>query len=140
MGLKTCCPSVLAGTYAILPDLPAVGGNEGVAQVVEVGSQVKSLKTGNWVIPKESSLGNSHLLLHGWDHMVTTVSPHYQFSTFGSTGTWRTEAVLAEDDVISLPNDIPLLSAATLGVNPCTAFRMLLDFEDLKPGKLVYIQ
>lgn len=49
-------------------------------------------------------------------------------------GTWRTEAVLAEDDVISLPNNIPLLSAATLGVNPCTAFRMLSDFEDLKPG------
>lgn len=43
-------------------------------------------------------------------------------------------AVLAEDDVISLPNNIPLLSAATLGVNPCTAFRMLADFEDLKPG------
>lgn len=42
--------------------------------------------------------------------------------------------MLAEDDVISLPNDIPLLSAATLGVNPCTAFRMLSDFEDLKPG------
>lgn len=50
------------------------------------------------------------------------------------TGTWRTEAVLAEDAIISLPNDIPLLCAATLGVNPCTAFRMLSDFEDLKPG------
>lgn len=66
-GLKTCClpNSVFAGTYAILPDLPAVGGNEGVAQVVEVGSQVKSLKAGDWVIPKEASLGNLLLLLHG---------------------------------------------------------------------------
>lgn len=52
-----------------------------------------------------------------------------------TTGTWRTEAVLAEDALISLPNDIPLLCAATLGVNPCTAFRMLSDFEDLKPGE-----
>ncbi|XP_074538803.1 enoyl-[acyl-carrier-protein] reductase, mitochondrial [Halichoeres trimaculatus] len=100
--------NMIQGTYAILPDLPAVGGNEGVAQVVEVGSQVKSLKTGDWVIPKDAGLG-----------------------------TWRTEAVLAEDDVISLPNTIPLLSAATLGVNPCTAFRMLSDFEDLKPGDSV---
>lgn len=49
--------SVFSGTYAILPDLPAVGGNEGVAQVVEVGSQVKSLKTGDWVIPKDAGLG-----------------------------------------------------------------------------------
>lgn len=56
------------------------------------------------------------------------------FCTSVMAGTWRTEAVLAEDAVISLPNDIPLLCAATLGVNPCTAFRMLSDFEDLKPG------
>ncbi|KAM6910523.1 enoyl-[acyl-carrier-protein] reductase, mitochondrial [Xenentodon cancila] len=100
--------NMIQGTYAILPDLPAVGGNEGVAQVLEVGSQVKSLQTGDWVIPRDAGLG-----------------------------TWRTEAVLAEADVISLPSDIPLLSAATLGVNPCTAFRMLSDFEDLKPGDTV---
>lgn len=100
--------NMIQGTYAILPDLPAVGGNEGVAQVLEVGNQVKSLKTGDWVIPKDAGLG-----------------------------TWRTEAVLPEKDVISLPNNIPLLSAATLGVNPCTAFRMLSDFEDLKPGDSV---
>lgn len=36
--------------------------------------------------------------------------------------------------MIAVPNNIPLLSAATLGVNPCTALRMLTDFEDLKPG------
>ncbi|XP_056300130.1 enoyl-[acyl-carrier-protein] reductase, mitochondrial isoform X1 [Pseudoliparis swirei] len=100
--------NMIQGTYAILPDLPAVGGNEGVAQIVEVGGQVTSLKAGDWVIPKDAGLG-----------------------------TWRTMAVLAEDDVISLPNNIPLLSAATLGVNPCTAFRMLADFEDLKPGDSV---
>ena len=58
----------------------------------------------------------------------------YRVCAFVWVGTWRTEAVLAENDVISLPNDIPLLSAATLGVNPCTALRMLSDFEDLKPG------
>lgn len=43
--------------------------------------------------------------------------------------------MVAEDAVISLPKDIPLLCAATLGVNPCTAWRMLLDFEELKPGE-----
>ncbi|XP_075907074.1 enoyl-[acyl-carrier-protein] reductase, mitochondrial [Nelusetta ayraudi] len=100
--------NMIQGTYAILPDLPAVGGNEGVAEVMEVGSQVKGLKVGDWVIPRDAGVG-----------------------------TWRTEAVLAEDAIISLPNDIPLLCAATLGVNPCTAFRMLSDFEDLKPGDCV---
>ncbi|XP_077383944.1 enoyl-[acyl-carrier-protein] reductase, mitochondrial isoform X2 [Festucalex cinctus] len=100
--------NMIQGTYAILPDLPAVGGNEGVAQVVEVGGQVTSLQIGDWVIPRDAGLG-----------------------------TWRTAAVLAEEDVISVPADIPLLAAATLGVNPCTAFRMLADFEDLQPGDSV---
>lgn len=64
--MKTCClsDSLLSGTYAILPDLPAVGGNEGVAQIVEVGSQVKSLRVGDWVIPKDAGLGKIHLNLH----------------------------------------------------------------------------
>lgn len=57
--LKMRClsESVFSGTYAILPDLPAVGGNEGVANVVEVGSQVKTFKAGDWVIPKDAGLG-----------------------------------------------------------------------------------
>ncbi|XP_061919951.1 enoyl-[acyl-carrier-protein] reductase, mitochondrial isoform X2 [Entelurus aequoreus] len=100
--------NMIQGTYAILPELPAVGGNEGVGQVVEVGSQVTSLQIGDRVIPKDASLGM-----------------------------WRTAAVVKEDAVISVPNDIPVLCAATLGVNPCTALRMLSDFERLKPGDSV---
>ncbi|CAL1610331.1 unnamed protein product [Knipowitschia caucasica] len=100
--------NMIQGTYAILPDLPATGGNEGVGEVSEVGCGVTSLKPGDWVIPKDAGLG-----------------------------TWRTAAVFSEDDVVSLPNDLPLLAAATLGVNPCTAYRMLADFEDLKPGDTV---
>lgn len=50
---------MFTGTYSILPDLPAVGGNEGVAQVVEVGSKVKSLKLGDWVIPRDAGLGKN---------------------------------------------------------------------------------
>ncbi|XP_062848241.1 enoyl-[acyl-carrier-protein] reductase, mitochondrial [Trichomycterus rosablanca] len=100
--------NMIQGTYAILPDLPAVGGNEGVGQVLEVGSHVNTIRVGDWVIPRDAGLG-----------------------------TWRTAAVYSEDDLVSLPTDIPLLSAATLGVNPCTAYRMLFDFENLKPGDTV---
>lgn len=50
-------------------------------------------------------------------------------------GTWRTEAVFGEEELITVPSDIPLQSAATLGVNPCTAYRMLVDFERLRPGR-----
>lgn len=51
------------------------------------------------------------------------------------SGTWRTEAVFSEEALIGVPKDIPLQSAATLGVNPCTAYRMLVDFEQLQPGR-----
>ncbi|XP_074790776.1 enoyl-[acyl-carrier-protein] reductase, mitochondrial isoform X2 [Natator depressus] len=49
-------------------------------------------------------------------------------------GTWRTDAVFSEESLVKLPRDIPLLCAATLSVNPCTAYRMLADFETLGPG------
>nr|XP_005544244.1 PREDICTED: trans-2-enoyl-CoA reductase, mitochondrial isoform X2 [Macaca fascicularis] len=97
--------NMIQGNYGLLPELPAVGGNEGVAQVVAVGSNVTGLKPGDWVIPANAGLG-----------------------------TWRTEAVFSEEALIQVPSDIPLQSAATLGVNPCTAYRMLMDFEQLQPG------
>nr|XP_054115034.1 enoyl-[acyl-carrier-protein] reductase, mitochondrial isoform X4 [Callithrix jacchus] len=100
--------NMIQGNYGLLPELPAVGGNEGVAQVVAVGSSVTRLKPGDWVIPANAGLG-----------------------------TWRTEAVFSEEALIQVPSDIPLESAATLGVNPCTAYRMLMDFEQLQPGDSV---
>lgn len=39
-----------------------------------------------------------------------------------------------EDELISVPKDISLLGAATVFVNPCTAYRMLHDFQTLTPG------
>ncbi|XP_039603405.1 enoyl-[acyl-carrier-protein] reductase, mitochondrial [Polypterus senegalus] len=100
--------NMIQGTYGILPSLPAVGGNEGLAEVIEVGNQVTALSPGDWVIPVDAEFG-----------------------------TWRIEAVCNERDLIPVPNDIPLLSAATIGVNPCTAYRMLHDFIQLKSGDTV---
>uniref|UniRef100_A0A670IMR8 Enoyl-[acyl-carrier-protein] reductase, mitochondrial n=1 Tax=Podarcis muralis TaxID=64176 RepID=A0A670IMR8_PODMU len=100
--------NMIQGTYATLPDLPAVGGNEGVGQVIEAGSRVTSLKPGDLVIPADAGLG-----------------------------TWRTEAIFGEETLLKIPPDIPLTCAATLSVNPCTAYRMLSDFEVLKPGDSV---
>nr|KAF6506510.1 mitochondrial trans-2-enoyl-CoA reductase [Rousettus aegyptiacus] len=57
--------------------------------------------------------------------------------THPDSGTWRTEAVFSEEALIRIPSDIPLHTAATLSVNPCTAYRMLMDFEQLQPGDSV---
>lgn len=49
----------VTGTYGIKLPLPAVGGNEGVGEVTEVGSEVKSLRSGDQVVLRaDLSLGN----------------------------------------------------------------------------------
>lgn len=53
----------IQGVYPIKPALPAVGGNEGVAQVLEVGSQVRSVKPGDWIIPAQAGFGCFFLFL-----------------------------------------------------------------------------
>ncbi|XP_074018156.1 enoyl-[acyl-carrier-protein] reductase, mitochondrial [Numenius arquata] len=100
--------NMIQGTYPILSPLPAVGGNEGVGEVLEVGRRVVALKPGDWVIPASTGLG-----------------------------TWRTRGVFPEETLLKVPRDIPVLSAATLSVNPCTAYRMLSDFQSLAPGDSV---
>ncbi|XP_053560752.1 enoyl-[acyl-carrier-protein] reductase, mitochondrial [Bombina bombina] len=100
--------NMVQGTYALLPQLPAVGGNEGVGVVVESGKHVTSLRPGDWVIPVDAGLG-----------------------------TWRTEGVFREEVLVRVPSDISIAGAATLSVNPCTAYRLLSDYETLRPGDTV---
>lgn len=98
--------NMIEGVYPIKPPFPAVGGNEGVAEVL--ASESKKFQVGDWVVPNEAGLG-----------------------------TWRTTAVLREDQVYPIPSDISVVSAATLSVNPCTAYRMLHDFVSLDPDDYI---
>jgi len=100
--------NTLQGVYPIKPDgfPPGTGGNEGVGEVMAVGNEVKDLQVGDWVIPANAGL---------W-------------------GTWSTHVMQPSEKLLKIPNDIPLLSAATLAVNPCTAYRMLKDFVTLSDG------
>ena len=98
------------GVYGLTPKLPAVAGNEGVGVVTAIGGNVQGIKAGDWVIP--SNAGNGF-------------------------NTWQTEFVADQQDVLKVPNDIPAAYAATISVNPCTAYRMLRDFVDLQPGDVI---
>ncbi|XP_062406520.1 enoyl-[acyl-carrier-protein] reductase, mitochondrial [Sardina pilchardus] len=100
--------NMMQGTYPILPEFPAVGGNEGVGEVVEVGEEVTSVRVGDWVLPVDAGFG-----------------------------TWRTEVVCEATELLKAPSDVSLLGAATIAVNPCTAYRMLHDFQQLSPGDTV---
>lgn len=86
-----------------------VAGNEGVGviEAVQDGSS-SPFKVGDWVIPRK-----------------------------GAFGTWRTRAICSSKDLQVIPRTLPLSVAATLLVNPPTAYRMLLDFVKLKPGILL---
>ncbi|CAJ0832272.1 6386_t:CDS:2 [Entrophospora sp. SA101] len=89
----------------------AIAGNEGVAEVIAVGDQLNSeFKVGDWVVMGKPGFG-----------------------------TWCTHAIANGDEVTRIPNGvIGLVQAATLTVNPCSAYRMLKDFVvDLKENDFV---
>ncbi|MCX8513282.1 MAG: 2-enoyl thioester reductase domain-containing protein [Chthoniobacteraceae bacterium] len=99
--------NVLEGKYGALPTLPAVPGIEGVAVVMQTGRAVDP-----------SLVGKRVLLPHGF-------------------GSWRQTGVLAAQDLIVVPEDVPLEQAAILRINPATAWCMLNEFKELKAGDWV---
>lgn len=49
--------NIVQGSYPVSPALPAVGGGEGLAQVVAVGAGVKNVREGDLVVPTKAGLG-----------------------------------------------------------------------------------
>ena len=98
------------GVYPVKPPMTsvlgtsspsAVGGNEGVGEVIGVGGSVKSMSKGDWVVMKYTGLG-----------------------------TWRTHLQLDESQLLKIDDKTGLspFQVGTVTVNPVTAYRMLLDF------------
>lgn len=100
--------NTIQGKYPVKPDFPAIGGNECVGEVIAVGPKVTNIKSGDHVVPFATGLG-----------------------------TWTSYAKYSEDKLFAIPKDISIPMAATITVNPCTAYRMLKDFIQLKPGDTV---
>ncbi|KAF4553737.1 NADPH quinone oxidoreductase-like protein [Elsinoe fawcettii] len=117
-----CCPinpadiNQIQGVYPTKPTFTtnlstaepiAVAGNEGVAEVISAGGNIKDLKKGDWVVMKAPGFG-----------------------------TWRTHAQTTRDKFLPIRNidGITALQAGTVSVNPCTAYRMLKDFSKLEAG------
>lgn len=101
--------NIIQGKYAFLPNkLPACIGNEGLFEVVKANENNKKFKAGDWVLP-------IHL---GW-------------------GTWRSHSIENEKYFLKIPNNLDRNACATLVVNPCTAYRLLHNFVDLKENDTV---
>lgn len=52
-------------------------------------------------------------------------------------GTWREASEVSVEDVVPIPSDLRMELAATLPGSPCTALRLLTDFETLGEGDVV---
>ncbi|RYP36717.1 hypothetical protein DL768_010915 [Monosporascus sp. mg162] len=99
--------NTIQGTYGVKPSFsPLIGttepsaipGNEGAFEVLQSSSP--SFQRGDWAIPARTGFG-----------------------------TWRTHAVAAADELIRVEREgISRLHAATVSVNPCSAYRMLRDY------------
>ncbi|XP_043281280.1 enoyl-[acyl-carrier-protein] reductase, mitochondrial isoform X2 [Venturia canescens] len=100
--------NTIQGKYPSKPQLPAVPGNEGLGEIIEVGSGVTAFKPGDRVVPNGSNLG-----------------------------TWTSYATYASNQLLKIPQSIAAVEACMLNVNPCTAYRMLMDFVKLEPGDCV---
>lgn len=89
----------------------AIPGNEGVFEVAALGSPDLPFSRGDWVIP---------------------FAPAF--------GTWRTHAVADASSVHRIEREgLTPTAAATVSVNPCTAYRILRSYgpgEGIRPGSL----
>ncbi|EMG49510.1 ETR1 Enoyl-[acyl-carrier-protein] reductase 1 [Candida maltosa Xu316] len=87
-----------------------VGGNEGVFEVIHVGSEITNYKVGDIVIPKMPGFG-----------------------------TWRTYALVTVNETDLTPfikvNGLSIDQAAIISINPSTAYQLLHQFiDDWKSG------
>lgn len=55
------------------------------------------------------------------------------------TGTWRTLLVSNARHFMKIDDGVPLQTAATIFINPLTAYRMLKSFVNLVPGRSLYV-
>lgn len=94
----------ITGEYGSLPPLPAVGGNEGVGRVAQLGPDVERPAVGEMVL---LPLG---------------------------CGTWSTHVVADAARLMVLPRDGDPRQLAMLAINPPTASLLLSEFVDLQPG------
>ena len=97
----------LTGEYGMLPPLPAIGGNEGVGRIVELGPKTSAPPVG-----------------------TTVVLPV-------GAGTWVTHLVADAKKLVALPGTADPLQLSMLTINPPTASLMLSDFVALAPGDWV---
>lgn len=87
---------------------------------------MRNVKAGDLVIPAQSGLGNNSLF--------------DRFSLPFELGTWCSHGLYDSSQLFPIDGELGPVEAATLQVNPSTAYRMLHDFVAPKPTSFVVAQ
>lgn len=95
---------MIGGSYGRLRELPAVAGREGVGVVDLTGEG------------------------------VTGVEPGTRVRFPGDDGAWQEYACIAAEELLVVPEAVPVEQAAISFINPPTAYCLLRKIIDLKPG------
>src|SRR6266404_5079223 len=99
--------NAIEGKYPGKREVPAVPGFEGSGIVSELGENVSKLTIGSLVI-----------------------LPH-------DVGTWREACAVRAEQLVVVPSEVDPVQAATLKINPLTAWRLLHGYVELKTGDWV---
>jgi len=95
---------LINGSYGRARDLPAIAGREAVGEVVALGPGVSGLAVG----------------------ALVQMPP--------DAGVWTEAVVTKAEELYVIPDGVPVEQGAMAFINPPTAWRMLHDFVELRPG------
>jgi S-(hydroxymethyl)glutathione dehydrogenase/alcohol dehydrogenase len=147
------CHSDLSVMNGTIPQAaPCVLGHEGAGEVVEVGPGVTDLAVGDhvivvWVPP----CGKCNFCLTGQANLCTNImfsvagaSPHFRLggdAVFGmaGTGTFSEEAVLPQEAVVKVPQDVPWEIASLIGCGVTTGVGAAINAAKVQPGSSVVV-
>uniref|UniRef100_F6XLT9 Synaptic vesicle membrane protein VAT-1 homolog n=1 Tax=Macaca mulatta TaxID=9544 RepID=F6XLT9_MACMU len=129
------------GLYDRLPPLPVTPGMEGAGVVIAVGEGVSDRKTSSqartW---KERPQHSSVLLFSGlWEHEDMKKGAGDRVMVLNRSGMWQEEVTVPSVQTFLMPEAMTFEEAAALLVNYITAYMVLFDFGNLRPGHSVLV-
>jgi S-(hydroxymethyl)glutathione dehydrogenase/alcohol dehydrogenase len=141
------------------PQYPIIGGHEGAGTVLEVGTNVQSVKPGDSVVfsfipscgrcpscstGKQSLCDLGQYLIVG-RQIDGLVARHHlakdgtDIGTMCCLGTFATHTIVNEASVVKLEDDIPVDKAALVGCGVTTGWGSAVYRADVQPGETVVV-
>jgi len=117
--------------------LPLIPGNDVAGVVLEVGERATGVSVGDEVVVSPGvSCGSCAACLSGRDHRCKD----YAILGEHRDGGWAEKLAVPRQNVIPKPKNLSFVEAASMPLTFLTAWHMLVDRAELRPGELVLVQ